>query len=125
MVKLIPDQVDEFTHLTINIILWVLGQEAGKTEVKLGIRAHCPGQLVDLFPAKEDVLSFCTEETSELDSGQFPVSTTHKLGWGWLDSSQADVGSEFQAYNCISPQIHSKSTTKCAVTYTRNLHKAY
>lgn len=51
-------------------------------EVKLGIRAHCPGQLVDLFPAKEDVLSFCTGETSELDSGQFPVSTTQVTNLG-------------------------------------------
>lgn len=45
-------------------------------QVELETRAHHLGQLVDSFPAKENVLSFHTEKTTELDSGQFSVSTT-------------------------------------------------
>ena len=69
-------------------------------EVKLGTSAQ--PNLWDPFPAKEDVVSFCIEETSEQDSGQLPASMAQvtQIGWDWLDSSQADVGYEFQAENC-------------------------
>ena len=63
-------------------------------EVKLGISAQ--HDLWDPFPAKEDVVSFCLEETSEQDSRQLPVSMAQVTNWVGL-VSQADVGYEFQA----------------------------
>ena len=48
-------------------------------EVKLGISAQ--PNLWDPFPAKEDVVSFCLEETSEQDSGQLPVSMAQVTNW--------------------------------------------
>jgi hypothetical protein len=54
-----------------------LGQEAGVMYMKLGTKP--PNLLTDgFFPVKEDMLSFCTEETRDLEYGQFPVSSTQK-----------------------------------------------
>lgn len=51
-------------------------------EVKLGTGANPLGQLADLAPAKEDMLSLYTQETSEWDPGQFPVSTAQVTNLG-------------------------------------------
>lgn len=92
------DKVDELTHLTTMVIVSL--RAGGRRDAsEVGSRG-CPLEqlLVDSSRPRRMRSPFA-EEIGELGTGQFPGScdSGNKPGWGWLDSNQADVGSEFQA----------------------------
>lgn len=82
-------------------------------EVKLGTGANPLGQLADLAPAKEDMLSLYTQETSEWDPGQFPVSTAQVTNLGLVRQQRGCSELWVSGLSLYKPQHSGQAHNMC------------
>lgn len=97
-------------------------------EVKLGTRDNHLGQLADLFPAKEDVLSLHTQETSEWDPGQFPVSTAQVTNLGLVRQQSGCSELWVSGLSLYKPRYSHQGHNMCCylcAKFPRGILKAY